>query len=121
MTAALTFARLLRSASVRIALSYALVFILSTLVLVGYLWWRTTSYLEQETDAVILADRRAIVERLRDFGLPGALLAIDERVKAAANEHAIYLFTDPMLNPIGGNISAWPPPVRRAPGRVLGG
>src|SRR5215472_17096392 len=108
--------RILRSASVRIALSYAVVFIVSTLLLVGYLWWQTASYLEQETDAVILADTRAIGDRLRDFGLPGALLAINDRVKRASAEHAIYLLTDPLLTPVGGNISAWPAEVGRGPG-----
>jgi len=107
---------ILRSASVRIALSYAVVFIVSTLLLVGYLWWRTASYLEQETDAVILADTRAIGDRLRDFGLPGALEAINDRLKLAADEHAIYLLTDPLLTPVGGNLSAWPAQVGRDPG-----
>jgi len=54
MTRTSSLVRLLRSGSVRIALSYALVFIVSTLLLVGYLWWQTTSYLERETDAVII-------------------------------------------------------------------
>ena len=108
--------RILRSASVRIALSYAVVFIVSTLLLVGYLWWQTASYLEQETDAVILADTRAIGDRLRDFGLPGALEAINDRLKLAADEHAIYLLTDPLLTPVGGNLSAWPAQVGRDPG-----
>ena len=107
---------ILRSASVRIALSYAVVFIVSTLLLVGYLWWQTASYLEQETDAVILADTRAIGDRLRDFGLPGALEAINDRLKLAADEHAIYLLTDPLLTPVGGNLSAWPAQVGRDPG-----
>jgi len=58
--------RLLRSASVRIAFSYAAVFIVSTLLLVSYLWWRTANYLDQEIDAVIAAGtpRRAS----RDLG-----------------------------------------------------
>jgi signal transduction histidine kinase len=116
MTAESSLGRLLRSASVRIALSYAVVFIVSTLLLVGYLWWRTTSYLEQETDAVIVADTRAIGDRLRDFGLPGALEAINDRLKLAADEHAIYLLTDPLLTPVGGNLSAWPAQVDREPG-----
>ena len=116
MTAESSFGRLLRSASVRIALSYAVVFIVSTLLLVSYLWWRTTNYLEQETDAVIIADTRAIGDRLRDFGLPGALAAINDRLKLAADEHAIYLLTDPLLTPVGGNLSAWPAQVGRDPG-----
>src|SRR5215475_11207986 len=116
MTAESSFGRLLRSASVRIALSYAVVFIVSTLLLVSYLWWRTTNYLEQETDAVIIADTRAIGDRLRDFGLPGALAAINDRLKLAADEHAVYLLTDPLLTPVGGNLSAWPAQVGRDPG-----
>jgi signal transduction histidine kinase len=116
MSADSSFGRLLRSASVRVALSYALVFIVSTLLLVGYLWWRTANYLDQETDAVIIADTRAIGDRLRDFGLPGALEAINDRLKLAADEHAIYLLTDPMLTPVGGNLSAWPAQVGRSPG-----
>ena len=108
--------RLLRSTSVRIALSYAAVFSASTLVLVGYLWWRTASYLGRETDAVIVADTRAIGDRLRDFGLAGALETIRDRVKETADEHAIYLLTDPQLDPLGGNLNAWPMEVGRDPG-----
>ncbi len=116
MTRTSSFIRLLRSGSVRIALSYALVFIVSTLLLVGYLWYQTTNYLERETDAVIVADTRAIGDRLRDFGLPGALDAINDRLKRAADEHAIYLLTDPLMTPVGGNLSAWPAQVGRDPG-----
>jgi hypothetical protein len=116
MTRTSSLVRLLRSGSVRIALSYAVVFIVSTLLLVGYLWWQTTNYLERETDAVIIADTRAIGDRLRDFGLPGALDAINDRLKRAADEHAIYLLTDPLMTPVGGNLSAWPAQVGRDPG-----
>ena len=108
--------RLLRSASVRIALSYAAVFIVSTLLLVSYLWWRTANYLDQEIDAVIAADTRAIADRLRDFGLAGALATVADRVKQTADEHTIYLLADPLLNPVGGNLNAWPAEVGRDTG-----
>ena len=65
--------RLLRSSSVRIALGYALLFILSSALLVGFLWWQTTDYLDRATDAVIVADTQAIGDRLRSFDLPGAI------------------------------------------------
>ena len=118
--------RLLRSASVRIALSYAADFIVSTLLLVSYLWWRTANYLDQEIDAVIAADTRAIADRLRDFGLAGALATVADRVKQTADEHTIYLLADPLLNPVGGNLNAWPAEVGRDTGwyevkLVLGG
>jgi signal transduction histidine kinase len=100
--------RLLRSVSVRLALGYAAVFILSSVVLVGILWWRTANYLDREVDAVILADTQAVADRLHDFGLLGALETVRDRVDAEADEHAIYLMVDPAFRPLAGNIAAWP-------------
>jgi len=100
--------RLLRSASVRLTLVFAGLFVVAALILAGLLWWSTGAYLERETDAVIAADIQAIGDRLRDFGLPGAVTTIQERVAETADEHAIYLLTDPTLVPIAGNLSAWP-------------
>jgi hypothetical protein len=100
--------RLLRSTSVRLASGYALLFILSAFLLVAVLWWRTADYLEQEVDAVILADARAIGDRLQDFGLSGAVETINQRLEQHADEHAIYLLADPGLSPVSGNLAAWP-------------
>jgi signal transduction histidine kinase len=100
--------RLFRSTAVRLAIGYATVFVLSSLLLVGFLWWRTAAYLDREVNAVILADTRAIGDRLRDFGLLGAIEAINERVGRAEDARAIYLLTDPALTPLAGNLGAWP-------------
>ena len=106
----------LRSTAVRLAMGYAALFIMSSLLLVGFLWWRTALYLDQEIDAVIIADGQAISDRLRDFGLPGAIETVTERVGQAGDEHAIYLLVDPALNPVAGNMQAWPLEVGSAPG-----
>ncbi len=108
--------RLFRSTSVRLALVYAVVFVLSSLLLVGFVWWRTAAYLDREVNAVILADTRAIGDRLRDFGLLGAVEAINERVGKASDARAIYLLADPSLEPVAGNIAAWPLDVGREQG-----
>lgn len=108
--------RLLRSVSVRLALGYAAIFILSSVLLVGILWWRTANYLDREVDAVILADVQAVADRLNDFGLLGALETVRDRVTAEADEHAIYLLVDPGLKPIAGNMSAWPAQIGGAVG-----
>lgn len=100
--------RLLRSTSVRLALGYAVLFILSSALLVGLLWWRTADYLDRATEAVIVADTQAIGDRLRDFGLAGAIETVKERVRRASDERAIYLLTDPRRNPVTGNLNAWP-------------
>lgn len=108
--------RLLRSTSVQLALGYALLFIVSSAALGGFLWWRTAGYLDREIDAVIVADTRAIGDRLRDFGLAGAVTAVTERVLQTADERAIYLLATPVLTPVAGNLDAWPAAVKRAPG-----
>jgi signal transduction histidine kinase len=107
---------LLRSTAVRLALGYAMLFIVSSLLLTGFLWWRTTAYLDREIDAVILADGQAIADRFRDFGLAGAVATIEERVTQTSDEHAIYLMVDPTLRPVAGNLQAWPLAVGSAPG-----
>jgi signal transduction histidine kinase len=99
--------RFFRSGSVRLALGYAALFIASSLVLVGILWWRTASYLDRETDAVILANTRAIGDRFRDFGLAGAMETIRERI-VNGDKEAIYLLVNPAFEPLAGNLSAWP-------------
>jgi signal transduction histidine kinase len=108
--------RLLRSVSLRFALGYAAVFILSSFLLVGVLWWRTAAYLDREVDAVILADAQAIGDRLHDFGLLGALETVEDRVRAEGDEHAIYLLANPALQPVAGNLAAWPAQIGTAPG-----
>ncbi len=100
--------RVLRSSSVRFALGYAGLFIASSLLLVGLLWWRTAGYLDRETDAVILSDTRAIGDRLRDFGLSGAVTTIRERSGTNGDKNAIYLLVNPAFEPLAGNLNAWP-------------
>jgi methyl-accepting chemotaxis protein len=108
--------RLLRSTSVRLALGFAGLFIASSLILVGILWWQTASYLDREIDAVILADANAVGDGLRNFGLRGAIDAINARIGRSGDANALYFLADPTLSPIAGNLAAWPLTVPRATG-----
>jgi hypothetical protein len=108
--------RVLRSTSLRLALSYGALFIAFSALLVGLLWWRTADVLDREINAVIVSDTRAIGDRLHDFGLAGALQTINQRVSQTADEHAIYLLADPTYARVGGNLTAWPPEAGETPG-----
>ena len=104
------------STSMQLALAVTALFVAASLFLAGVLWWNTTGYLDRETDAVIAADTRAIGDRLVDLGLVGAVHMMNERIAADADRKAIYLLTDPLLRPLGGNVAAWPLKVLAAPG-----
>lgn len=108
--------KFLRSTAMRLALVFAGLFIVAALLLGSLLWWSTAGYLDRESDAVIAADTRAIGDRLRDFGLAGAVQTMNERIAADSEGRAIYLLTDPRLRPIGGNVDAWPLKVGAGPG-----
>jgi signal transduction histidine kinase len=99
--------RLFRSSSFRLALGFAGLFVASSLILVGLLWWRTAGYLDREIDAVIESDERAVGDRLRDFGLVGAIKTVQDRA-ANGDKNAIYLLVNPAFERLGGNLSAWP-------------
>ncbi len=108
--------RLLQSTSVRLALGYALLFVVSSLLLVGLLWWRTAAYLDREIEAVILADTQAVADRFRDAGLAGAIRTVAERAQISGDPNAIYLLADPALTPVAGNLEAWPLQIGIQPG-----
>lgn len=105
-----------RSISVRIALAYAALVIVAVFALEAFVWWRTTGYLDREITAVIVADTQAVGDALRDFGLEGARERIDDRVEQTADEHAVYLLSDPARAPVAGNLTDWPADVGPAAG-----
>jgi signal transduction histidine kinase len=106
----------LQSTSVRLALGYAALFAASSLLLVGSLWWHTAGYIDQQIDRAIVVDTRQISDQLRNFGLPGAVAAVNERIAEAPDGGAIYLLADRQLKPIVGNLPAWPVEVAPKPG-----
>jgi signal transduction histidine kinase len=106
----------LRSTSLQLALGYAGLFVASSLLFAGLLWWRTTGYLERGADAVIRADTQVIKDTLRYEGLPAGIAAIDENVIQPANGRAVYLLADVAGRRIAGNLTAWPIGIETAPG-----
>ncbi len=99
---------LLRSAGVRLALVYAVLFGLSALALIGYLWWASTGLLTRQVDDSIQADVVALAERWREGGLPALRDTIQDRLARQTQPDALYLLADPLLRPIAGNVEAWP-------------
>lgn len=102
------FPGLLKSAALRFALLYALLFGLSAIALALFVWWQTAGLLTRQTDAAINADVQGLAEQWSQGGTPDLMLTIRERLAANPNDQAIYLLADPGFRPVLGNLTRWP-------------
>jgi signal transduction histidine kinase len=100
--------RILRSTSLRLTIGFAGLFVVSALLLVGFIYLATAGYIDRQIDQVILTDTEGLAERFRDDGLTGLVAGIRERVAGDTGRTAIYLLASPDLQPLAGNLSAWP-------------
>jgi signal transduction histidine kinase len=107
---------ILASTSVRLAAGYAALFAFSSLLMIGFIWWRTTVYLDRQTDAQITREAREIKDELQDFGLRGAVKAVDQRAADPADRHLVLLLADAGRRALAGNLTNWPPQVSPKPG-----
>ena len=104
---------ILRSASLRLALVYALLFMLSAIVFMSFIWWATIGLLEREVDAQIDTDARALSERWTAGGLPALAETIQQRLADNVDDDALYLMIDASGSRIAGNLLDWPRDVAR--------
>lgn len=100
--------RLLRSASVRFAAVYALLFGLSALSLILFLWWATAGLLDRQVEAAIRADAQGLSERWEEGGVAALVQTIDDRLTENIDDDAIYLLVDMSLRRVAGNLETWP-------------
>ncbi len=95
---------ILRSASLRLALVYALLFMLSAIVFMSFIWWATIGLLEREVDAQIDTDARALSEQWTGGGLPALAETIQQRLADNVDDDALYLMVDASGSRIAGNL-----------------
>ena len=99
---------MIRSASLRFATLFGLVFALSALTLVAFLWFSTANLLDRQVEAAINADAQGLVERWSEGGVPALLLTIQERLGENVDDDAIYEVTDSLQRWVAGNLNQWP-------------
>ncbi len=98
----------LRSAALRFAVVYALLLAISATALAVFLWWATAGLLDRQTEAVILADAQALLDRYQQGGTAALILTIGDRLAQDVDDNAIYLLTGPDMRFIAGNLLTWP-------------
>ena len=101
-------ASLLHTSTFRLALIYMVLFAGSVLILLGFIYWSTVTYMAEQTDATIRAEITGLAEQYRQRGLNGLEKTIAERVERDPDGSSVYLFATPNLQPLAGNLSPWP-------------
>lgn len=101
-------AELLRRTSFRLALAYMIVFGVSVLLLLAFVYWSTAGYMARQADAAIQAEIELLAERYRTRDLPGLTAMIKERMREHPGRSNLYLLADPARRPIAGNLEQWP-------------
>ena len=97
-----------RSSTFRLALVYMGLFLVSVLLLLGFIYWFTARYMVRQTDATIETEISGLAERYTVGGLSGLHDLLAERLARRPAGSAIYLLTGPRYVPLVGNLDHWP-------------
>jgi len=98
----------LRSVTFRLALIYVFLFGASVTLLLGFIYWSTAGYMEQQTEATIEAEIRGLAERYRLTSLDGLVSSIADRIENSPFGSTIYLLTNARYVRVAGNLDRWP-------------
>ncbi len=104
---------MLRSAGVRLALGYALVFGLSALLLIVTLRIASVNMLNYQVDVAVDADAQGLFEQWQDGGAVALVTTIRNRINGDVDNSALYLLRDPFGRRVVGNVENWPAQVAR--------
>ena len=103
-----------RSIAWRIAIGYAVLFGVSVLALLVFVYVSTQGYMTRQMEAVIEAEVQGLAERYRVGGVRGLRALLRERTGRNPASSSIYLLADPNFRVLAGNLSNWPQAARGA-------
>jgi signal transduction histidine kinase len=101
----------LRSSAARLTLTYGVVVLLLVVALQGAVWWMTRKALENEVQRVMTTEMDKLAQSYVS-GLRELFEALQARADSWGRTGAVYLLVDASLNPLAGNLSAWPSDVQ---------
>ena len=101
-------AKTLRSTTFRLALISIGVFGAIVIVLFGYVYWSTTSFVLSRSDSAIEAERATLRNIYDTSGREGLIQAIQRRSATARFDGSVYLLSDASFAPVAGNLKDWP-------------
>jgi len=98
----------IQSSTLRLALLYMLMFLVSVSLLLGFIYWSTAGYMSRQADATIETEIEGLAEQYRSRGLEGLASVMRERVARNPSGESLYLFASADYRALAGNLDRWP-------------
>ena len=107
---------MMRSSAVSLALGYVVLGIAALVLFAAPLWYAWQVTIQDGRAEFLQADAQRLTDVFRREGADGLKAFIDARVQMQIANERILLLTDASLQPLAGNLRAWPAAVPAAPG-----
>ncbi len=98
---------LLRTTAFRLTLLYVGLFGISNIVLLGFIYWTTTRYMDQQMDMGISAEADTLRDAYNQGGLDELRRIIDRRSAAGDETERVYLLATSGQTQLAGNMKIW--------------
>ena len=98
----------LRSSTLRLAITYVIVFCTAVFLLIGYVYTSTASYLYQKLDDSIATEHTLALKIYERRGRDGLIAFIENRTSDESFDDWVYLFVDPDKKTLASNFIGWP-------------
>jgi signal transduction histidine kinase len=108
--------RLVRTHAFRLAGLYFLVFAVSVIGVLFFVYWTSADFVERQTEATLGAEVTGLSEQYTQRGLSGLVQIVAARSAGDRGDGMVYLVTNRDGRPLAGNISGWPSNVPVRPG-----
>ena len=110
--------RLVRTHAFRLAGLYFLVFAVSVIGVLFFVYWTSADFVERQTEATLDAEITGLAEQYTQRGLSGLVQIVAARSAGDRGDGMLYLVTNRDGRPLAGNISGWPTGVPVRPGSL---
>jgi signal transduction histidine kinase len=100
--------RLVRTHAFRLAILYFLVFAVSVIGVLFFVYWTSADFVERQTEATLDAEVTGLAEQYAQRGLSGLVQIVAARSAGDRGDGMLYLVTNRDGRPLAGNISDWP-------------
>src|SRR6266446_5203519 len=110
--------RLVRTHAFRLAGLYFLVFAVSVMGVLFFVYWTSADFVERQTEATLDAEITGLAEQYAQRGLSGLIQIVAARSAGDRGDGMLYLVTNRDGQPLAGNITDWPAGVPVRPGSL---